>query len=95
MIVSTGAAETPKLLMLSGIGDSKQLNKFGIPVIANLFLQDQIFLELKFFMQDKALDIKYPNVEKHMKSKTGNLAKIHLYISWIFHHFLSMEMIQK
>ncbi|KAH7369373.1 choline dehydrogenase [Plectosphaerella cucumerina] len=36
VIVSGGAFNTPQLLMLSGIGDAKQLKKHKIPVIANL-----------------------------------------------------------
>ncbi|KAI9291438.1 alcohol oxidase, partial [Neoconidiobolus thromboides FSU 785] len=36
IIISGGTFMTPQLLMLSGIGDATQLNKFKIPVIANL-----------------------------------------------------------
>ena len=32
IILSTGGFNTPKLLMLSGIGDEAQLRAFGIPV---------------------------------------------------------------
>jgi choline dehydrogenase len=36
VIVCGGALESPKLLMLSGIGQPEQLQKFGIPVIADV-----------------------------------------------------------
>ncbi|MDP9313443.1 MAG: GMC family oxidoreductase N-terminal domain-containing protein [Chloroflexota bacterium] len=36
VIVSCGALESPKLLLLSGIGDPAQLRKFDIPVVAGL-----------------------------------------------------------
>ena len=36
IILCCGALETPKLLLLSGIGNNKDLNKMGIPVIADV-----------------------------------------------------------
>jgi choline dehydrogenase len=36
VVVSLGAINTPKLLMQSGIGDEKELQRFGIPVVQNL-----------------------------------------------------------
>ncbi|TRY78063.1 hypothetical protein TCAL_10577 [Tigriopus californicus] len=36
VIVSAGAVESPKLLMLSGIGPKHQLRRHGIPVVQNL-----------------------------------------------------------
>ena len=35
VVVSSGALETPKLLMLSGIGDGAALSSMGIPVVAH------------------------------------------------------------
>ncbi|QRV82826.1 GMC oxidoreductase [Ceratobasidium sp. AG-Ba] len=47
VVVSTGAFQTPQLLMLSGIGDSNQLSKYNISTVSNLpgvgtNLQDRI-----------------------------------------------------
>ncbi|MDP2820209.1 MAG: GMC family oxidoreductase N-terminal domain-containing protein [Polaromonas sp.] len=36
VILSGGTLESPKILLLSGIGDSKQLSQFGIPVVHHL-----------------------------------------------------------
>jgi len=36
VIVCAGAIESPKLLLLSGIGDPSQLKEFGIPVVAEI-----------------------------------------------------------
>ncbi len=36
VILSGGTLESPKILMLSGIGDSRQLKSFGIPVVHHL-----------------------------------------------------------
>lgn len=36
VVLSTGAINTPRILMLSGIGDAAELKRLGIPVVANL-----------------------------------------------------------
>jgi choline dehydrogenase len=36
VVLSQGAMNTPKLLMLSGIGDQTELQRFGIPVVQHL-----------------------------------------------------------
>lgn len=56
VIVSSGPIGSPQLLMLSGIGDEKELRALGIPVVVNLpsvgkNLQDQAALRLAFKLQ--------------------------------------------
>ena len=83
VIVSAGAIETPKLLVLSGLENAQVLN---IPVIKNLpavgkNLQHQIYLTLIFVPDDASsdsyvgYDIKYSGVKKYFKSKSDVLAK--------------------
>ena len=36
IILSAGSIQSPQLLMLSGVGPEKHLNKIGIPIIYNL-----------------------------------------------------------
>jgi|HubBroStandDraft_6_1064221.scaffolds.fasta_scaffold2056845_2 choline dehydrogenase len=36
VVLSAGAIQTPKILMLSGIGDRAQLARFGIACVSNL-----------------------------------------------------------
>lgn len=42
VILSAGSINTPQLLMLSGVGPSEHLKRFGIPVIANLHVGDNL-----------------------------------------------------
>lgn len=51
VILSAGAIDSPKLLLLSGVGASNELQEFGIPITHDLpgvgkNLQDRLFLEL-------------------------------------------------
>ena len=51
VILSAGALDTPKLLLLSGIGPSEEIRDHGIPLIHNLpgvgkNLHDRLFLRL-------------------------------------------------
>jgi choline dehydrogenase len=53
VIICAGAYNTPKLLMLSGIGPAEQLRSFGIPVVVNLpgvgqNLQDHTLVRMAF-----------------------------------------------
>ncbi|WP_344778782.1 GMC family oxidoreductase [Nocardioides panacisoli] len=58
VIVSCGTFDSPKLLMLSGIGPAAQLRKHGIPVVADLpvgeNLHDHLFVPVAYRM-DSAL----------------------------------------
>jgi choline dehydrogenase len=36
VVISAGAINTPKLMMLSGVGDREELTRFGIPVVQHL-----------------------------------------------------------
>ncbi len=53
VILSAGAFDSPKLLLLSGIGDQEQLQAFGIPVVVDLpgvgqNLQDHIVVPVPY-----------------------------------------------
>jgi choline dehydrogenase len=53
VILSAGSFDSPKLLLLSGIGDVKQLQAMGIPIVANLpgvgqNLQDHILVPVAY-----------------------------------------------
>jgi choline dehydrogenase len=61
VIISAGAYNTPKLLMLSGVGQAEHLRSFGIPVVVNLpgvgqNLQDHTLARMEFSL-DKGLDV--------------------------------------
>ena len=69
VIVSAGALQSPKLLMLSGIGPAEQLRKHGIPVVVDLSgvgqnLQDHV--QVPFVFRTKT-------VRPHPQLLTGNI----------------------
>jgi len=60
VILCAGAVNTPQLLMLSGIGDSKELGEFGIPVVhespeVGRNLLDHLITPLGFAVRDDSL----------------------------------------
>lgn len=62
VIICAGTMETPKLLMLSGIGDANHLKQFNIPVIADVpgvgqNLHDHVLLSVVF---DLAQTVPFP-----------------------------------
>lgn len=61
IILSAGAINSPQLLMLSGIGPSEHLAEFGIPVISNLRvgdnLQDHVGLGGLTFLVNKQITL--------------------------------------
>ncbi|XP_014605259.1 PREDICTED: glucose dehydrogenase [FAD, quinone]-like [Polistes canadensis] len=66
IILSAGAINSPQLLMLSGIGPREHLEEFGIPVISDLRvgdnLQDHVGLGGLYFTVNKSVTIKQSNV---------------------------------
>lgn len=66
IILCAGALETPKLLMLSGVGPQEHLQSLGIPVVKDVpgigsNLQDHPNVSL-FFQGRKPVDFRYPQV---------------------------------
>nr|NVI72427.1 putative glucose dehydrogenase [Cucujiformia] len=61
VILSAGAINSPQILMLSGIGPRRQLEKFNIPVLKNLSvgenLQDHVGMGGLTFLVDKPVSI--------------------------------------
>lgn len=53
LISSAGAIDSPKLLMLSGIGPKEELKKQSIPIVKDLpvgkYLEDHIFVPLNYY----------------------------------------------
>jgi len=62
VILSAGAINSPQLLMLSGIGPSEHLTEFGIPVISDLRvgdnLQDHVGLGGLTFLVNESITVK-------------------------------------
>ncbi|MBD2432183.1 MULTISPECIES: GMC family oxidoreductase [Fischerella] len=81
IILSSGAINSPQLLMLSGIGDAEQLKSLGIPVVMNLpgvgkNLQDHLCVPIAYTCT-KSVSLanaeKLINVLKYLLFKNGPL----------------------
>jgi choline dehydrogenase-like flavoprotein len=64
VILSAGALASPKLLQLSGVGDSALLNRLGIPVVADIpavgqNLQEHCYLQVKFRVSSGSLNAQF------------------------------------
>lgn len=72
VIVSAGAINTPKLLMLSGIGPKKEMKRLGIPLLSNLRvgynLMDHITIGGLIFTIDKPYSL---TTEKILNNRTA------------------------
>ncbi|KAG8178921.1 hypothetical protein JTE90_014127 [Oedothorax gibbosus] len=89
VIVSGGAINTPQLLMLSGIGPKKVLDKISIPVIKDLpvgeNLQDHFAVPLVFSVDSsiagKSQKLSDPvYVNEYIQNRTGPLSSV---VSWL------------
>ena len=92
VILSAGALDSPKLLLLSGIGPKEELSKYGIPVIHDLpgvgkNLHDHLWLELvttqKSGSRHRTSYIRSPDAIQEArtqwaKDKTGPLSDFYL-----------------
>ncbi|XP_074602543.1 L-sorbose 1-dehydrogenase-like [Brevipalpus obovatus] len=87
IVITCGAYNTPKLLMLSGIGPAIELRKHGIPIVANLpgvgaNVQDHTFSVLFFSMSKKYGYKQDPNISTlkfstdYKYNRTGFLSTI-------------------
>lgn len=82
VIVSSGAVRAPQLLMLSGIGPKEHLAKFGIPVVADLpvgqNLQDHYASSLNFEVDPSIMQVVKkifhpPNIIDYITKREGCL----------------------
>lgn len=80
VILAAGPFESPRLLMVSGIGPKKQLKEASIPVISNLpgvgrYLQDHPYAVITFSTNISAFNANTVQDEvnycKYLKTKTG------------------------
>jgi choline dehydrogenase-like flavoprotein len=81
VILSAGAIHSPKLLMLSGVGDAKALRSFGIDIVENLpgvggNLQDHVLLSGVVFkykgkMPDRPADSNAVEAEAYLSSSSS------------------------
>lgn len=76
IVLCAGALETPKLLMLSGVGPGEHLRSFGIPVVADrpavgAHLQDHPNAPV-FFRANRALDSRCPQLYSFFRTNESS-----------------------
>lgn len=85
IIISAGTIDSPKLLMLSGIGPSEELKKHNINIIKDLQvgqnLQDHVAIDglrikLNKTSTEKSLKKRIHDLEQYLKNQTGPLSSI-------------------
>lgn len=91
VILSAGALDTPKLLLLSGVGPEEELRKLNIPVVQNIpgigqNLRDHCFVPLTLLQKpgtnDRAKFFNDPRAlesarEEWLGRRTGHLARFY------------------
>jgi len=93
VIVSAGSIESPKLLLLSGIGPSREITPLGIKAIANLpgvgkNLQDHISVPTIYDVRSDLLSLEHEetlaNIALYLFAGTGplssNIAELNAYV---------------
>lgn len=78
IILSAGTLNTPQLLMLSGIGDTPELQSLGVPVVAHnpavgKFLQDHFAVPVGFEVEDPELISELAPQRRESTGLSGNL----------------------
>jgi choline dehydrogenase-like flavoprotein len=65
VVLSLGAMHTPKVLMLSGIGDQAELQRLGIPVVQHLPGVGQNFQDHEDRLAAPHIDAVRPSISNH------------------------------
>lgn len=98
VILSAGTVDSAKLLLLSGIGDKKELVSIGVsPIVANLpsvgkSFQDQPEILLNLTAHADLKKVTYKDFESYQKRKSGLLIKnVNLVIGFLKDEISSMN----
>lgn len=81
VVISAGAINSPQLLLLSGIGPKKELDKVGIQQLHNLpgvgqNLQNHVSFALKYYLNNKQNfnNLNWDSLKEYISNKTGPLS---------------------